>query len=304
MSGAIEVYRNSVQTWECDQMGHMNVQFYLAKATTALNSLAVRLGLGPAFQRGQGARLLAEDHHIRFLREQHAGTPIAIAAGILDSSPEQLRVFAEMYNGTSGEPAATFVANVGLFDSQTLEARALPRDALAAAEGFRVDLPRRAEPKGIEVTEPRAAPTLREAETLGLRRTFEGEVTPAMVDRHGYLNTGAYMGIVSDAYPNVFALTDGGQLEDNHGGAAVEYRFIYRARPRAGDVLTLRSAVKAVSEKTYSFCHWLFDAETGTSVATAEVVAVTLDLQARRAVPVPPAVREALSSGLISGLSV
>lgn len=304
MSGAIEVYRNSVQTWECDQMGHMNVQFYVAKATTALNSLAVHLGLGPAYQRGQGARLLAEDHHIRFLRERHAGAPIAIAAGVLDIAPERLRVFAEMYDGASLEPAATFVASIGLFDCETLEARAIPEAALAAAEDLRVELPRHAAPRGVDLTAPRPAPNLREAESLGLRRTFEGEVTPAMVDRHGYLNTGAYMGIVSDAYPNVFALAGGGGLEDHHGGAAVEYRFIYRARPRAGDILTLRSAVKAVTDKTYSFCHWLFDAETGLSVATAEVVAVTLDLNARRAVPVPDNVRAGLERLLVPDLSV
>lgn len=304
MSGAIEVYRNSVQTWECDQMGHMNVQFYVAKATTALNSLAVHLGLGPAYQRGHGARLLAEDHHIRFLREKHAGVPIAIAAGILDVSSDRLRVFAEMYDGATGEPAATFVANVGLFDGRTLERRPLPATALEAAGGLMVELPRHAAPRGVELTEPRPAPTLREAESLGLRRTFEGEITPAMVDHNGYLNTGAYMGIVSDAYPNVFALAGGGGLEDHHGGAAVEYRFIYRARPRPGDVLTLRSAVKVVTEKTYSFCHWLFDAETGLSVATAEVVAVTLDLNARRAVPVPANVRAGLEQLLIPDLSV
>ncbi len=28
----IELARSSVQTWECDQMGHMNVQFYVEKA--------------------------------------------------------------------------------------------------------------------------------------------------------------------------------------------------------------------------------------------------------------------------------
>lgn len=304
MSGSIEVYRNSVQTWECDQMGHMNVQFYVAKATTALNSLAVHLGLGPAYQRGHGARLLAEDHHIRFLREKHAGVPIAISAGVLDISPERLHIFAEMYDGETHEPAATFVANVGLYDNQTLEARPFPAAALAAAEDLRTELPRHAAPRGIELTAPRPAPTLQQADAAGLRRTFEGEVTPTMVDRYGYLNTGAYMGMVSDAYPNVFALTGGGGLEDHHGGAAVEYRFIYRARPRAGDVLTLRSAVKAVTDKTYSFCHWLFDAETGLSVATAEVVAVTLDLKARRAVPVPANVRAGLERLLIPDLSV
>ena len=32
----IEVYRGSINTWECDEMGHMNVRFYVAKMMEGL----------------------------------------------------------------------------------------------------------------------------------------------------------------------------------------------------------------------------------------------------------------------------
>ena len=41
----ITVYRNSVQSWEIDQMGHMNVQFYFEKALQGCIVLWNKLGI-------------------------------------------------------------------------------------------------------------------------------------------------------------------------------------------------------------------------------------------------------------------
>ena len=68
----IELARSSVQTWECDQMGHMNVQFYVEKACDALAAFGAGLGLGPRALAHQGQVLEPADHHIRFLRELQA----------------------------------------------------------------------------------------------------------------------------------------------------------------------------------------------------------------------------------------
>ena len=34
----IELYRGSINTWECDEMGHMNVRFYVARMMEGLAS--------------------------------------------------------------------------------------------------------------------------------------------------------------------------------------------------------------------------------------------------------------------------
>jgi acyl-CoA thioester hydrolase len=88
------------------------------------------------------------------------------------------------------------------------------------------------------------------------------------------------------------------------GGAALEYRFVYRRYPRMGDILTLRSGLKNVGPKTYTWCHWLFDLETGEAVATAEAVAIALDLTTRKAIPIPEEMRTNLESLVIEGLGV
>ncbi|HEX5514777.1 MAG TPA: thioesterase family protein [Gammaproteobacteria bacterium] len=305
MAEPIEVYRNSVQTWETDQMGHMNVQFYVDKSAAALAVLSHHLGLGPDFTRQAGARLSACEHHIRFLREQHPGAPLRMTAGVLSSGPERLRLYQEMTNAASGEVAATFIVEAELLDTATRAVQPLPAATQAAAEGLRIELPAHGAPRGLTAHPPRPSPTLAEAEALGLLATYHGAVAPTMCDVDGWLATRAYMGIVSDAVPNLLVQIYGiDRSKSGIGGAALEYRFAYRKALRAGDLITVRSGIKQVASKTYTFSHWLFDLTTGEAIATAEVVAVMLDLQERRAIEIPAAVREMLERHLKPGIGI
>lgn len=305
MRELIEVYRNSVQTWEIDQMGHMNVQFYVDKATAGLAVLGQHLGLGPEFTRREGARLVTCDQHIRFLREQRAGAPLRLRAGVLAANARRLRVYLELTNPASGEVAATFINEAELLDVTSREPRPLPEAVLERAERLRAELPDYAAPRGLELTPPRPAPRLEEADALGMLATYLGPVQPTMCDLDGRLATRAYMGIVSDSIPNLLVETlSHDRSQSKIGGAALEYRFVYHRAPRPGDIVTVCSAVRAIAAKTYNFCHWLFDAVSGEAIATAEAVAIMFDLQARKAIPIPDEARARLERFLIPSLSV
>ncbi len=306
MAEMIDVARSSVQTWQADQMGHMNVQFYLEQATHGLAALALRLGLGPRFIDAENARLSARDHHVRFLREQRPGAPTTMRAGVLEVHDFGLRVYLEMYNTVSNEVAATFAVDVELLDLDNHDAKPLPARAKAAANGLIIDLPAHGSPRGLEIYAPRAVPMLAEAEAMKLVFIWQGEVLNAQCDGQGYLLPRHFMGIVSDAIPNLLGMTRGDDRSKNDkvGGAALEYRFHYHAYPRAGDVLTLRSGLKSVGPKTYIWGHWLFDLETGKAVATAEAVAITLDLEARKAIAIPDEMRRHLEAMVAPGLGV
>ncbi|NIJ42924.1 acyl-CoA thioester hydrolase [Parvibaculum indicum] len=306
MSGMTELARNAVQTWECDQMGHMNVQFYVEKATQGLAALGVHLGLGPRFVTSEGARLFATDHHVRFLREQRPGAPFWLRGGVLEVRDYSLRIYQEMVATASGDVAATFTADVELLDELTRETKPLPAKAKEKAKALMIELPPHGAARGLTLYEPRKAPTLQEADGLGMVHTYQGEVQDAQCDMQGRLVTRHYMGIVSDSIPNLLAQTRGEDRSQTPtvGGAALEYRFIYRGHPNAGDVLTLRSGLKDVGNKTYTWCHWLFDLETGKAVATAEAVAIALDLETRKAIAIPDEMRTQLEGLVIEGLGV
>lgn len=306
MGEMIDVARSSVQTWQSDQMGHMNVQFYMEHATQGLAALGVYLGLGPRYIDAERARLFARDHHVRFLREQRPGAPFTIRAGVLGATDFGMRVYMEMTNTISGEVAATFAADVELMDEDTHETKPLTLRAKKAVKAIAVELPVHAAPRGLHIHEPRTPPTLKEAEAMKLFFTWQGEVQASQCDAQGFLTTRHFMGIVSDSIPNLLGQTRGDDRSQNTkvGGAALEYRFHYHRFPRVGDVLTLRSGLKEVGPKTYTWSHWLFDLEKGHAVGTAEAVAIALDLEARKAIPIPDEMRERLEKLVVPGLGV
>lgn len=302
----IEVARSSVQAWECDQMGHMNVQFYVDRMEQGLAALAVHLGIGPSVARREGAQFVVRDLHVRFLREQHSGAPFFIRAGMLKGRDDGLRVFLEMLNTVSGEAAATFVAEVDWLDVAERRPRTLPEGVRAVAAYFQAELPAHGRPRGLTLDAPRPAPELEDADHLGMVRIWQGAVNQEQVDAQGYLTTRHFMGIVADGIPNLLVQVEGRDRSKTPGlgGAALEYRFVYRRQPRVGDVLTLRSGLKELGEKTYVWCHWLFDLETGEAVATAEAVAIALDLNTRRAMPIPDDLRGRLAERVVPELGV
>jgi len=61
-----------------------------------------------------------------------------------------------------------------------------------------------------------------------------------------------------------------------------------------GAHLKTKSGVQSLSNKTFVWKHWIFNVETGQPVALASAVAVTMDLDARKSIPIPPEMSEAL----------
>lgn len=305
MGEMIEVARSSVQTWECDNMGHMNVQFYVAKADEGLAALAAALGLSARAQRSAFASLIPREHHIRFHRELRPGAPFAILGGVVDCRPEGLIVYEEMQNAASGAVAATFVTRAEWCEVETRGGLPLPVNAIAKAPDLTVPLPPQGAPRGLDMAPPRPAPTIKDAERMGLITTFRGAVLGEHCDAAGYLTMRHYMGRVSDGIPNLIAQTRGEDRSASRiGGAALEYRFVYRTYAREGDLLVLKSGLKSVGAKTYTWCHWLFDAESGENVATAEAVAISMDLVERKAIEIPPDMRANLERMVVPDLSV
>jgi acyl-CoA thioester hydrolase len=305
MGQMIEVARSSVQTWECDQMGHMNVQFYVAKAEEGMGSLATALGLGHHKQQEAGTALVAREHHIRFHRELRPGAAFTVHGGVLRALTEGIELYEEVRTVIGNEISATFYTRAEWCDHATRGGLPLPLTAVAKVAPLSIEMPPHGAPRGLEMTLPRPSPHLEDAESMGLITTYRGMVMPEYCDHAGFMTARHYMGRVSDAIPNLIAQTSGRDRSNSAtGGAALEYRFVYRVPAREGDVLVLKSGLKSVGEKTYVWCHWLFDAESGDCVATAEAVAVALDLTTRKAIPIPPDMREGLEALVIPGLGV
>lgn len=285
-------------------MGHMNVQFYVAKADEGLSAVAASLGLSHRAQGSDRAALIPREQHIRFHRELRPGAPYVIRAGVLAAKSEGLILYQEMDNIVSRTVAATFVTRVEWADTMVRGGLPLPLTAVAKAAPYMIDLPEQGQPRGLDMAPPRPAPTLAEAEALGLLTTLRGTVLREQCDAHGYMQMRHYMGRLSDAIPNLIAQTRGeDRSTSGAGGAALEYRFFYRTAAREGDLLVIKSGLRSVSSKTYIWCHWIFDGETGECFATAEAVAIAMDLTTRKSIEIPPDTRAVLESLIVPGLT-
>jgi len=302
----VEVYRSGVNTWDCDEMGHMNVRFYVARSVDGLFGLAQLVGFGPRYMRERKRTLVVRDQHIRFHREMRPGTPYFINAGIIEADESCIKVYEEMVNAMTGLVSATFVADVQLTSTDTRERIPYSAGMINRLQTYFVELPDYASPRGTSRDDPRTPPTLQEAENLGLIPIYRGVVLSADADEQGFMQVYSYMGRISDGITHFFmAIRDeDGPRDKGTGGAALEYRFVYHQTPQVGDILVIRSGLKGIIGKASNFCHWMFSAETGECVATTEAVAISFDLTTRKAIELSPPAREKMMAKAVPSLSV
>jgi acyl-CoA thioester hydrolase len=302
----IEIGMGSVQTGECDVMGHMNVRHYVARALEAMAWLGLELGLGPAHAREHAAGLVPADQHIRFLRELPAGAPFSVWGGVVGVRGRRLRLYQEIRNTAADQVAATLVADAALVDLRTGEARPLPPGIGAAAARLATEVPDHAAPRGLRFDPPGEPLTLSRARELGLTQTQKGAVAAAECNEHGLMRADGVIARVWDGVPHspARAARREARASGGLGGAALEYRLVYHRPARAGDLLAVLSGLKAVGGKTVTWTHWLFDGESGTAVAAAEVVGVSFDLATRKAVAMDDEARRALEGLVVPGLGI
>src|SRR5689334_376852 len=106
-------------------MGHMNVCFYVARATEALAALALEFGLGPRFVRAERAYLAATEMHMRFLGEVRPGTPFVFHGGVLEPG-DRPRLYLEMRDIAADRVAATFTLVAAMIECATAHWRPVP----------------------------------------------------------------------------------------------------------------------------------------------------------------------------------
>jgi len=307
--GGVEVWRGGVNTWECDVMGHMNVRFYVARAMDGLVGLASALGLNGAFRERANATLLVKDHHIRFLREARAGAPLHMVAGVLDIGECEARFLQLLVHSTTGELAASFQTVVTHATAREERAFAWSEATRVAAERLKIAIPDRAAPRSLGLAPSAALGCLAEANRFDLVSLGAGAVGVADCDVFGRARPEVMVGRVSDGVPGLAAVLRAGsgdqayQRPSGVGGAVLEYRIAYLAWPRVGDRYVIRSGLAAVGDKALNYIHWILDPETGRAWGSSEAVAISLDLAARKIIPLSSSDQALLRVRVTPGLT-
>jgi acyl-CoA thioester hydrolase len=306
MGEAVEVWRGSVATWECDSMGHLNVGFYVAKVMEAVIGFAAELGMPHAFAPHAEATLIVREQHIRFLREAQVGARLHIEAGVLELGEDDARVLFLMRHH-DGELAASF--QMLLAHATTREGRPFPWPAWARARAaaLTIELPEKTAPRSVALGPLESAANLPRALELGLKRIGLGGFRVGDCDAFGRMRTEVLMARISDSVAHLMAglladlATGGGR---KLGAVILEYRLVYLDWPRAGDRYELRSGFSGAEPKVRRMMHWFLDPATGRPWGSAEAVAAIFDLETRKTVALTETELAAWAEVSVPGLTI
>lgn len=303
------LYRGSVNTWECDEGGHLNVRFHVERALIGLAHLALELEMPRAFTPSAGATLIPLEAHIRFLKEARPGAPLEMHGGIVEIGQSTARVCLDMRHG-DGAPSSVFTLRVAHADTRAFKAFPWSDRSLAAAGRMKCELPAHAAPRSIDLTRAPPHASLARAVELGAQRIGASMVFPEHCDAFGRLRGEHMIGRVSDSVPTFLSEWRTDLAADAKArnetvapaGAVVEARLVFHAWPRAGELIDIHTGVVEVGDKTLRICHWICDPERGGVWATLEVIALTFDAITRKTIAPSEETRARMKARAIPGL--
>ena len=274
MSGQLErSHTSEVTADQIDELGHMNVRYYVRNAAAGTQSMIDRLGLP--------LDTAVVDLYTRHHHEQMLGTQLEVNSGLLEVGG-RLGIYHELTNAADGDLGATFVH---VLDHPALEAPT-------------VDIPDHGRPRTLELTaDPVAsAPSLAQVQALGLENravrhvddedTLGGDVVPPA----------AATGLIWGGLPpdgierNWIQRRDDGVLM---GWATMESRVNIASLPAKGTRIQSFGAVTAMERKTNRMVMWSNDLDTEDLLVVFEVVNLAFDIDERRSMLIPDDVREA-----------
>ncbi len=300
------LYQGSVNTWECDDGGHLNVRFHMERAFVGLAHTAHALGLPHAFTESAGSTLIAQEAHVRFLKEARPGAPLVMHGGVVELGETDATLCFDMRH-YDGAPGTVFTFKVRHVETRGLRSFPWSIRAKDAAKRLKCKLPDHAKPRSIDLSKTPAQVTRQGAIDLGATRIGGALVQPDQCDALGRLRGEHIVGRISDSVPNL--LTQWRQAAASEtgsapAGAVVEARIVFRRFPRAGELIEVHSGIAEVGEKTLRLVHWIVDPESGGAWASMEAVALTFDTNTRKAIAPSAEARERVGKLVVAGLSV
>ena len=141
MAGHTLTYRGTVYPWHCDQMGHMNVMWYVGKFDEATWQLFAAAGITPSYLRSQQRGMVAVDQRLSYRGELYAGDVISVRSAIIELGKSSVRFVHEMQRDETGEHVATSMLKGVHIDTVARRSCPLPeelRDHRGASSSSRI----------------------------------------------------------------------------------------------------------------------------------------------------------------------
>ena len=100
-------YKGTVYPWHCDEMGHMNVMWYVGKFDEATRHFFHAIGLTSSFLRENKRGMAAVEQTIQYKRELLPGDIVTVHSVLLEIKEKSVRFAHEMRKADTDEVAAS-----------------------------------------------------------------------------------------------------------------------------------------------------------------------------------------------------
>lgn len=285
---------------EIDELGHMNVRFYLKKALAATDALAERVGLSASALADLGCVLDLEDVYTRHWAEQMQGAKLAVRGGVHEVQSDGLRFYHELVNPERDEVAATFVHGLKLRAAGGRALCPLPENVAERAGAAHVSIPEHGRPRTIDldVRPPQVGLDVLRERDLAMRKVRE--VGAAECDAEGDYLPAGFQELFWAGEPAVPRKNESWLIDLEGGGkmgwATLESRGVLLELPRVGTRIQSFGAEVEIGAKTSFRHHWCYAVDTGQLLATSSIVNLAFDIVARRAIAIPDHARPHMDS--------
>lgn len=266
----VETHRGFVNTWQCDENDHMNVQFYLKNFAEAAEIFALRHKM----ERIPASR--PKVRHVRYLHELRNASSIAIKSAFISDGEYQGHIIHLLENVSENVVSAS-----------SLDTCDNPPAGLPSVESKDIAF---ALPRGIPAGFlPEQALETLISENKAIISYF-GIIQPAQCNADGEMLAQQYISHLSDGAPHIWShvgVTTEFLDQHNYGRVAIEMKLSIIEPVRVGAAIEIVSFCHGMSEKIFTMRHQMRDLETGKAYATAQVINLIMDLEKRKSVPVP-----------------
>ncbi|MBI3513901.1 MAG: acyl-ACP thioesterase, partial [Proteobacteria bacterium] len=249
---------------ECDAFAHFTIAFYFDRLDDCSAALTGALG-------ATGWR--TDSLVVRYRHELRANDGLHAESGVVAAEARALTLAHKFFNSVTG-------------DVTTLVEQRLVPDAGAAPPAIAERV------ADWEVAEP--TPDELPGAFVPTGRSL---VKPGELDATGALAWSAFVHRFSACNPHLLSnigMTPGYMRDAKQGFSTFETRLtLIGARPKAGDLLAIRSGIVRLGKSSVGMVHQMIDVRADRPVATFHQAGVQLDMVARRSKPWPDDIRRA-----------
>ena len=277
-NGIYSAFKDLVRKEDCDQMSHMNVQYYFGKHADAIKCLFNKIN---SFSKNKIDYKILKERCI-FSREVHFNSALEIVFKVKSIENNELLLLSKVYSIDHENVSAYFETSISLDISEQIKniiSNLFSLDTITFLNE-------------LEFSNLRPLTDNRPPQNYS-REAFiscKSAVNTWDLDYEEMGSSQFKIGCVSDAATHLFTYCGADfnwRNEYDIGSAALDYSVRYFKDAPLGMAVTMHTNFTKIGNKSLKFIHHMVDDSTGEVIMDIEIVAVLFDLKKRKSLVVP-----------------